>query len=152
MVAWSQTHSTNLADKQKFENSKHCLGFHGPGWLRVVGHGSRDYLPLLTTLIPQSTCQGPRPGPKLACGVRAGSPLATEPRARPAAGTFKKKCRRAKKTHTYIYITHKYEAPLRAVGCSPRGNARRDATGENSQPPSSGAPRSMRAIPNERNN
>ena len=31
---------------------------------------------------PQSTCRGPRPGPKLACGVRAGSLRATEQRAR----------------------------------------------------------------------
>ena len=58
----------------------------------------------LSTLNPQSTCHGPRPGPKLASGVRAGSLRATELRARgKTRGLKRNKCRRAKKTHTYIY-------------------------------------------------
>ena len=57
----------------------------------------------IATLNPQSTCHGPRPGPKLACGVRAGSLRATEPRARgKTRGRKRKKCRTAKKTHLYI--------------------------------------------------
>ena len=58
----------------------------------------------LATLKLQSTCHGPRPEPKLACGVRAGSLRATELRARgKTRGRKRKKCRRAKKTHLYIY-------------------------------------------------
>ena len=57
----------------------------------------------LATLNPQSTCHGPRPAPKLACGVRAGSMRATEPRARgKTRGRKGKKCQRVKKTHLYI--------------------------------------------------
>ena len=59
----------------------------------------------LATLNPQSMYHGPQPGPKLACGVRAGSLRATEPWARgKIRGRKKKKCRWAKKTHLYIYI------------------------------------------------
>ena len=59
----------------------------------------------LATLDPQSTCHEPRPGPKLACGVRAGSLRATEPRARgKTRGRKRKKCRWAKKTHLYMYV------------------------------------------------
>ena len=55
----------------------------------------------LATLNPQSTCHGPRPGPKLACGVRAGSLRATEPRARgKTLGRKRKRCRR----DIYIYV------------------------------------------------
>ena len=57
----------------------------------------------LATSNPQSTCHGPLHGPKLACGVRAGSLRATEPRARgKTRGRKRKKCRTAKKTHLYI--------------------------------------------------
>ena len=57
------------------------------------------------TLNTQSTCHGPRPGPKLAHGVRAGSLRATEPRARgKTRGRKRKKCRRAKRTHLYIHV------------------------------------------------
>ena len=45
-------------------------GFHGPGWLWVVGNGSRGYLPIFSTLNPQHTCHGPRPGPILVTGKR----------------------------------------------------------------------------------
>ena len=68
------------------------------------------------TLNSQSTCQGPRPGPKLACGVRAGSLHATEPRERgKTRGRHRKKCRRAKKTHVdyilsiFIYTAAQYQ-------------------------------------------
>ena len=61
----------------------------------------------LATLNPQSTCHGPRPGPKLARGVRAGSLRATVPRAREKTrGRKRKKCRSAK----YIYMTTGYFA------------------------------------------
>ena len=53
-----------------------------------------------------------------------------------------------RKFHKYTYT---YKAPLRGVGCSPRGDASWHATGENYQSPSSGTLRSMRVIPNERN-
>ena len=52
-----------------------------------------------------------------------------------------------RKCHKYTYT---YKAPLRGVGCSPRGDASWHATGENYQSPSSGT-RSMRVIANERN-
>ena len=52
-----------------------------------------------------------------------------------------------RKFHKYTYT---YKAPLRGVGCFPRGDASWHATGENYQSPSSGT-RSMRVIPNERN-
>ena len=58
------------------------------------------------TLNPQSTCHGPRPGPKLAYWVRAGSLCATEPRARGKTRDRKrKKCRRVKKTHLYMCVS-----------------------------------------------
>ena len=51
----------------------------------------------LATLTPQSTCHGPRSGPKLARGVRAGSLSATETRVREKnRGRKRKKCRSAK--------------------------------------------------------
>ena len=53
-----------------------------------------------------------------------------------------------RKFHRYTYT---YKAPLRGVGCSPRGDASWHATRENYQSPSSGTPRSMRVIPDERN-
>ena len=57
------------------------------------------------TFNPQSKCYGPRPGPKRAYGVRAGSLFATERRARGiTGGRQNQKCRRVKKTHLYIYI------------------------------------------------
>ena len=56
-----------------------------------------------STLNPQSTCHGPRPGPKLAYWVRAGSLCATEPIARgKTRGQKRKECRRVKKTRLYI--------------------------------------------------
>ena len=59
----------------------------------------------LVPLNPQSACHGPRPGPKRACGVRAGSLRATEPSAREKThGRKRKKCRSAKKTHLYTVI------------------------------------------------
>ena len=58
-----------------------------------------------STLNPQSTCRGPRPGPEVGCGVRAGSRRATETRSRgKTRGRKRKKCRWAKKTHLYIYF------------------------------------------------
>ena len=58
----------------------------------------------LATFNPQSTVHGPRPGPKLACGVRASSLRATKPRSRgKTRGPKRKKCLRAEK-HMYIYI------------------------------------------------
>ena len=58
----------------------------------------------LATLNPHSTCHGPWPGPKLAEGVWAGSVRTTEPRARgTTSGRKRKKCRRAKNPHIYIY-------------------------------------------------
>ena len=58
----------------------------------------------LATFNPQSTVHGPRPGPKLACGVRASSLRATKPRSRgKTRGPKRKKCRRAEK-HMYIYM------------------------------------------------
>ena len=79
------------------------VGLHEPGWLYVR---ARNPSPRgLATLNPQSTCHRPRPGPKLACGFRAVSPRATEPRARgKTRGRKRKKCRWAKKTHLYLYI------------------------------------------------
>ena len=57
------------------------------------------------TFNPQSTCHGPRPGPKLGYWVRAGSLYATEPRARGKThGQKRKKCRRVKKTYIYKNI------------------------------------------------
>ena len=59
----------------------------------------------LATLNPQSTCRGPRSGPKLACGVRAGSLRATEPRPRGKTPVRKRKKRQCtKKTHLYIVV------------------------------------------------
>ena len=55
--------------------------------------------------------------------------------------------RKTKNSHLYIHM----QGSLRGVGCSPRGDASWHATGENDQSPSGGTPRSMRAIPNERN-
>ena len=55
----------------------------------------------LVTLNPQSTWHGPRPGPKLVCGVRAGSLRATEPR---AWGKTSRKSKGPKNTHLYTSI------------------------------------------------
>ena len=67
------------------------------------------------TFNPQSTCHGPRPGPKYAYWVCAGSLCAMEPRARgKTRGRKTKKCRRVKK-HIYIYnIYNFYEKTKRA--------------------------------------
>ena len=63
------------------------------------------------TLNPQSTCHGPRPGPNLAHGVRAGSLRATERRAQEKTrGRKRRKCRRAKK-HIYTYRLVQIERP-----------------------------------------
>ena len=52
---------------------------------------------------PHNTCDGPRPGPELAYGVRSDSLGATDLRARGKTRDRKrKKCRRVKK-HIYIY-------------------------------------------------
>ena len=56
------------------------------------------------TLNPQSTCHGPRSGPKLACGVRAGSLSATEPRARGKTRGRKRKKGEGPKKHVYICV------------------------------------------------
>ena len=58
----------------------------------------------LITLNPQSTCYGPRPGPKLVCGVRAGSLRAMEPRARGKTPGRKRKNAEGPKEHIYIYV------------------------------------------------
>ena len=59
------------------------------------------------SLNPQSTCHGPRPGSKLAYGVRAGSLCATELRARgKTRGRKRQECRRVKKTHLYVYLVY----------------------------------------------
>ena len=72
----------------------------------------------LATLNSQNTCHGPRSGSKLACGVRAGSLRATEPRTRgKTRGRKRKKCRRAKK-HIYILVyilRNMYKVPRRDV-------------------------------------
>ena len=58
-----------------------------------------------SSLNPESTCHGPRPGPTLAYWVRAGSLRTTEPRARgKTRGRKRKKCRRVKTTHLYTFI------------------------------------------------
>ena len=64
-ITWDIGHYFNL-----------YLGLKRLGWLYVLGIPPRAVLRLWT---PQSTCHGPRPWPKLACGVRAGSLRATEP-------------------------------------------------------------------------
>ena len=65
------------------------------------------------TYNPQSTCHGPRPGPKLAYGVRTGSLCANgaeSTRIDPRPG--EKKVPNGEKTHLYIYV---YKVPLRDV-------------------------------------
>ena len=88
-ITWAGGHSVNL-----------FAGLQGPGWLYVLG------IPWgLATLNPQSTCPRPRPGPKRARGVLAGSLSATVSRARETThGRERKKCRSAKKTRLYIVI------------------------------------------------
>ena len=57
----------------------------------------------LATLNPQSTCHGPRPGPKLARGVRSGSLRATDTRERETTGGRNiKKMPMCQKTHLHI--------------------------------------------------
>ena len=73
VVAWSGTHSSNLAENPKIRNI--IWGFHGPGWLWVVGKGSRAYLPVFAALNPQNTCHGPRPGLTLAPQCSRGPPV-----------------------------------------------------------------------------
>ena len=87
------------------------MGLDGSTW--------SECLPELTCYFqPQITCHGPRPGPKLADGVRVGSLCATEPRARgKTRGRKRKKCRRVKK-HIHIYVQG-----------SPSGCVRRDIPG-----------------------
>ena len=76
------------------------LGLHAPGWLYVLGIPPRRNLPLWT---PRARARGPRPGPKLARGVRAGSLRATEPRAREETrGRKRKKMPKCLK-HTFIH-------------------------------------------------
>ena len=54
------------------------------------------------TLNPQSTCHRHRPGPKLACGVRAGSLRAAESRVRGKTRGRKRKNADGPKKHVYI--------------------------------------------------
>ena len=58
----------------------------------------------LATFNPQSTVHGPRPGPKLACGVRASSLRATEPRARGKTRGRKRKNADVPKKRIYMYV------------------------------------------------
>ena len=68
------------------------VGLQGPGWLYVFGILSEG----CATFNRQSTCHGPRPRPKLAHGIRAGSLRATKPRAREKTRSRKRqKCQRA---------------------------------------------------------
>ena len=104
----------------KCENSKIRIivwGFHGPGWLWVVGNGSRGYLPLFATLSPQSTCHGPRPGPTCApqcsCGPLA-CPATESTRKDPRAKERKMRmCK--KKSIWYIVICQKGENQRRGL-------------------------------------
>ena len=77
-----------------FNMLMHCVRGFACTWMAPrVGNPSPNGL---ATLDPQDTCHGPRPGPKPACGIRAGSLRATEPRARgKTRGRKRKKCRRA---------------------------------------------------------
>ena len=64
-----------------------------------------ESLPIgLATLNPQSTCHGPRPGPKLGCGVGAGSVRPTEPRVRGKTGGRKRKNAEGPKKHIYTCV------------------------------------------------
>ena len=76
----------------------------GFGWAWMVLRARNASPSGRDTFNPHSTCHGPRPGPKLAYGVWAGSLCATEPIARgKTRGRKRKKCRRAKK-HISLYI------------------------------------------------
>ena len=55
----------------------------------------------LATLNPQSTCHGPRPGPYLRRGVRAGPLRAPEPRAREKSHGRKRKKTKVQRKHIY---------------------------------------------------
>ena len=77
-------------------------GFAG-AWMAIRGRNASPWG--CAALNRKSTCHGPRPGPRRAHGVRAGSLRATEPRARKKHVAEREiKCRRAKKTHLYVYV------------------------------------------------
>ena len=69
----------------------------------------------LATLTPQSTCHGPRPRPKLARGVRAGSLRATEPRAREKSRGRKRKNGLSAKKHTFIHSNTRFPFGMRVT-------------------------------------
>ena len=87
-----------------FKPVNNVLSTCGFAWVWIALRARNPSPSGRATLKPQSTCHGPRPGTKLANGVRAGSLCAaTEPRARgKTRGRKRKKCRRMKKTHLYI--------------------------------------------------
>ena len=60
----------------------------------------------LATLTPQSTCREPRPGAKLARGVRAGSLRAPEPRAREKIRDRKEKKVSMGQQNTFIHTSN----------------------------------------------
>ena len=64
---------------------------------------------------PQSTCHGPRPGPKLARGVWVGSLRATVPRARGKTRGRNRKNAEGPKEHIYIYVYRFHHGQLKSL-------------------------------------
>ena len=86
-----------------FKPVNNVLSTCGFAWVWIALRARNPSPSGRATFHPQSTRHGPRSGPKLACGIRAGSLRATESRARgKTPGRNRKKCVRVKRTHLYI--------------------------------------------------
>ena len=90
MAAWSKTNSTIFS--VLFKKAKIVAGFDGPGYLLVVGNGSRGYMPLFVTLNLQGSWYRPQPGPKGESCVHAGPVRAPGPKARETTRSWRGKC------------------------------------------------------------
>lgn len=80
------------------------VGWHGSGWLYVLGMPLRGYLPIFVPLNAQSTSHGPRPEPTLAPRCLDGSLPAQEPKARKTASGWKRKRCRCAKYKIFLHI------------------------------------------------
>ena len=86
VVAWSGTQTENAISR------KPVWGFHEPGWLWVVGNGSRGYLPLFANFEPSDHVPQTSVRARTCTGVFTSAafvPRNQEHEKRPAGGTIK---------------------------------------------------------------
>ena len=131
-----------------FEDDCRRTGFTSPARPRGDGGATRETDSILSTLRAPRAEHGSRARARLATdGSPVDSPSAEAGGAEICLASPSRKRPAGRQKHNYTLL---YNAPVRGVGCFPRGDASFHATGKNYQSPSSGT-RSMRVIPKVRN-